>query len=405
MATFEYRAINPAGKMISGAMDGASRADVLAELDRAGFTPVSAVEAKGAPGAKRGWREQLTPEPSPEHVTGFTLDLAMLLQGGVPLNDALLILTQMEQRRWLVRLIEALHVEISGGKSFSQALALHPRQFPPVYIQTVAVAESAGRLEEALGDIAQERVRNERLRKSFVSAVAYPAFLVVAALGVMAFVLTFVIPQFEGALQGFRSKLSPSTTFVFDLSRWFRDNVDVIALSIAGALALVLAANRFTRGGNLFVRALARAPLTRTLLAHEMTVTFCRTLSILLANGVPITTALRLIRDVVRVPSAQASIEAAGGDVRQGMRLSDALARRAFLPAHVTQMLRVGEEAGRLADSAARIAGFYEAKLDASLKRLVAVLGPVLMVAVALLIAWLIVSVMTALTSINDLLV
>lgn len=405
MATFEYRAINPAGKMVSGAMDGGSPAEVLAELNRAGFTPISATPSKGAPGVKRSWREALTPEPSPEHITGFTLDLAMLLQGGVPLNDALLILTQMEQRRWLVKLIETLHVEISGGKSFSQALALHPRQFPPVYIQTVSVAESAGRLEAALGDIAEERVRNERLRKSFTSAVAYPAFLVVAALGVMAFVLLFVIPQFEGALQGFRSKLSPSTTFVFDLSRWFRENVDKIVMGAAGALALALAANRFARGGNLFVRALARLPLTGNLLGHELTVTFCRTLAILLSNGVPITTALRLIRDIVRLPSAAAAIDAAGGDVRQGMRLSDALAKRAFLPAHVTQMLRVGEESGRLADSASRIAGFYEAKLDVSLKRLVAVLGPVLMMGVALLIAWLIVSVMTALTSINDLLV
>lgn len=404
MATFEYRAINPAGKMIAGAMDGASRADVIAELGRAGFTPVSANEAK-ASGPTRTWREKLTPEPSAEHITGFTLDLAMLLEGGVPLNEGLLILTQMETRRWLVKLIETLHVEISGGKSFSQALALHPRQFPPIYIQTVAVAETAGRLEAALVDIAQERVRNERLKKSFISAIAYPAFLVVAALGVMTFVLMFVIPQFEGALQGFRSKLSPSTTFVFDLSRWFRDHFDILLTSIAGALALALGLNRFMRGGNLFIRALARLPLTKTLLGHELTVTFCRTLSILLANGVPITVAIRLIRDVVRIPSAAAAIDAAGGDLRQGMRLSDALAKRAFLPAHVTQMLRVGEESGRLADSAARIAGFYEAKLDVSLKRLVAVLGPTLMVAVALLIAWLIVSVMTALTSINDLLV
>lgn len=403
MATYEYRAINPAGKLVAGAMEGASRAEVLAELDRAGFTPVSASESDGR--EHRSWRDRLTPEPSPEHVTGFTLDLAMLLQGGVPLNDALLILTQMESRRWLVKLIEELHVEISGGKSFSQALALHPRLFPPVYIQTVAVAETAGRLDDALVDIAEERQRNERLRKSFIGAVAYPGFLVCAALCVMAFVLAFVIPQFEGALQGFRSKLSPSTLFVFDLSRSFRENIDLIVFCVVGVLASMLAISRFGRGGNLFVRMFAKLPLTGTLLRHELTVTVCRTLSILLANGVPITNALRLIRDIVRLPSAAVAIDGAIADVRQGARLSDALSKHAFLPAHVTQMLRVGEESGRLADSASRIAGFYEAKLDASLKRLVAVLGPVLMIGVALLIAWLIVSVMTALTSINDLLV
>lgn len=403
MALYEYRAINPAGRMVAGSMEGASRAEVLAELDRAGFTPVSASETSGKP--KRTWREQLTPEPSPEHITGFTLDLAMLLKGGVPLNDALLILTQMEKRRWLVKLIEALHVEIAGGKSFSQALALHPRSFPPVYVQTVQVAESAGRLEEALSDVATERSRNEKLKRSFTSAVAYPAFLFVAAIGVMAFVLMFVIPQFEGALQGFRSRLSPSTTFVFDLSRWFRDNVSYLVTGVAVALGAMLVLSRVGRGGNLFVRMFARMPLTGTLLNHELTVTFCRTLSILLANGVPITNALRLIRDIVRIPSAAAAIDAASADVRQGHRLSEALSRHAFLPAHVTQMLRVGEESGRLADSAARISSFYETKLETSLRRLVAVIGPVMMMLVAALVGWLIVSVMTALTSINDLLV
>ncbi|PZQ14146.1 MAG: secretion system protein [Ancylobacter novellus] len=403
MALFEYRALNPTGKMVTGSMEGSSRAEVLAELDRAGFTPVSATESDG--GKRRNWRELLTPDPSPEHITGFTLDLAMLLKGGVPLNQALAILTQMEQRRWLVRLIEELHAEIAGGKSFSQALALHPRSFPPVYVQTIAVAESAGRLEEALTDIATERQRNEKLKRSFTSAVAYPAFLVLAALGVMSFVLLFVIPQFEGALQGFRSRLSPSTTFVFDLSRWFRDNVDFILIGIAGTLGSLLLLSRLGRGGNLFVRLFARAPLTGTMLTHELTVTFCRTLAILLSNGVPISNALRLIRDIVRVPSAATAIDAAIADVRQGQRLSEALSKHAFLPAHVTQMLRVGEESGRLADSASRISGFYEAKLDASLRRLVAVIGPVMMMLVACLVGWLIVSVMTALTSINDLLV
>lgn len=403
MALFEYRAINPAGRMVAGSMEGASRAEVLAELDKAGFTPVSATETDGV--AKRGWREMLTPEPSPEHITGFTLDLAMLLKGGVALNEALLILTQMETRRWLVRLIEALHVEISGGKSFSQALSQHPRLFPAVYIQTVQVAESAGRLEEALSDIAIERQRNEKLKRSFTSAIAYPAFLAIAAIGVMSFVLMFVIPQFEGALQGFRSKLSPSTTFVFDLSRWFRDNVSLLVGGVVGVLVLGLLVGRLGRGGNVFVRLFARAPLTGTMLRHELTVTFCRTLAILLANGVPITNALRLIRDIVRIPSAAAAIDAAIADVRQGHRLSEALSKHAFLPAHVTQMLRVGEESGRLADSASRISSFYESKLENSLRRLVAVIGPVMMMLVACLVGWLIVSVMTALTSINDLLV
>ncbi|WP_271199923.1 type II secretion system F family protein [Methylopila turkensis] len=403
MATFEYRAVHPSGKMLAGAMEAASPAEVLDRLDRAGCTPIFAREAKA--GARRSWRELLTPEPPREHVTGFTLDLAMMLKGGVALDEALGILAEMESRRWLAALIRALRDELAAGKSLSAALALHPKAFPPVYVQTVAVAESAGRLEAALADLAAERQRGEKLRKKAASAVTYPAFLLVAALAVLCFVMLYVVPQFEGALMGFRSRLEPSTLFVFDLSRAFRTNLDLIGAGAAALLALGLVASRLSRQGSWLVRLLARLPLTRTILGYELAVAFCRTLSILLANGVPITTALKLVRDVVRPPQARAAIDLVIADVRQGDRVAASLARRAFLPAHVVQMLRVGEEAGQLADSAGRVATFYEVKLDAALGRLTAIVGPATMVVVACLVAWLIISVMSALVSINDLLV
>ncbi len=403
MTAFEYRAVNPGGKMLAGVMEAGSPREVLEHLERSGCTPIFARESRG--GQSRSWRERLTPEPSAEHITGFTLDLAMMLKGGVVLDEALQILADMESRRWLAKLIRALHAELSGGKSLSAVLAMHPRTFPPVYVQTIAVAESAGRLEAALSDLARERQRNEQLKRKFVSAVAYPAFLAVAAVGVLCFVLLYVVPQFEGALQGFRSRIAPSSLIVFDLSRAFRENVDLILIGAAGLLGLGLIAGRLTRGGSGIVRFLAWFPLTRTLMSYELTVTFCRTLAILLANGVAITVALRLVRDVVRQPAAREAIDLAIADVRQGDRVSAALTRRAFLPAHVTQMLRVGEEAGQIADSAGRVATFYEAKLEAALGRLTAVIGPAMMIVVACLIAWLIISVMTALISINDLLV
>jgi general secretion pathway protein F len=138
---------------------------------------------------------------------------------------------------------------------------------------------------------------------------------------------------------------------------------------------------------------------------YDVTLTFCRTLAILLQNSVDISTSLRLIRGVMRLPSAASEVDRVISDVRQGKRLSDALLPRTILPGHVVQMLRVGEEGGNLADSASRVAVFYEAKLDTALGRLTAIIGPAMMVGVSLLVAWLIISVMGALISVNDLLV
>ncbi len=108
-------------------MEAETRAEVIDNLERAGFTPISADETR--PERQGGWRELVTPEPRSEDITGFTLDLAMLLKGGVQLDEALAILAQMESRRWLKKLIHTLHTELSGGKSLSQVLTAHPKLF------------------------------------------------------------------------------------------------------------------------------------------------------------------------------------------------------------------------------------------------------------------------------------
>lgn len=403
MARFQYKALNTAGKPTDGVMEAASPAEVARALGEAGFTPISAKPLGSGDG--RTWRERLTPDPRPEEITAFTLDLAMLLDGGVALDEALVILTQMETRRWLVRLVRSLHAEISGGRSFSAVLADHPALFPPLYVKMVEVAEMSGRLANALASIANERQRREALRKRLVGAVAYPMFLAVAAIGVLFFVLLYIIPQFEGAIEGFRDRIDGSALFVFELSERVRAVSGFILPTLIGCLVVFLLAKRALAGRSLGLELLSRLPFTRPLVGYSLTLTFCRTLSILLANGVDISTSLRLIRGLSRVPGAAQTIDAVLADVRQGRRLSAALAQRPLLPAHVVQMLRVGEEAGSLPESAARVSVFYEAKLDTALARFTAVLGPVLMMGVSLLIGWLIISIMSALMSINDLLV
>lgn len=403
MSLFAYRAINASGRLLAGTMEAETRAEVIDNLERAGFTPISADETK--PERQGGWRELLTPEPRSEDITGFTLDLAMLLKGGVQLDEALAILAQMESRRWLKKLIHTLHTELSGGKSLSQVLTAHPKLFPPIFVKMVEVAETTGRLEEALTSIARERQRTENLRKKFISSISYPLFLVFAASGVLVFVLAYIIPQFEKAIAGFRDKLDPSALRVFELSRIFRENLDVIGGGVIGLLAVFILAGRLGRGGSFWLTLMARLPVTRTVITYDLTLTFCRTLAILVKNGVDISTSLRLIRGVVRLPAAGAEIDKVIADVRQGRRLSESLSRRTLLPGHVVQMIRVGEESGNLGDSTDRIAGFYEAKLDSALGRVTAIIGPAMMIGVSLLVAWLIISVMTALISINDLLV
>lgn len=403
MPSFTYRAIDPGGRIHSGVMDGGSPAEILEELDRAGLVPIAALTAAGGR-ARRDWRQWLTPQPRGEEVTALTLDIVMLLKGGVTLSQSLLLLTQMGAGRWQKQVLRDLHAALAGGNSFSQALSEHPRLFPPIYVKMVEVAEATGRLEEALTTLAEERQRTERLRKRLVGAISYPVFLILAALGAMTFIFVYVIPQFETALEGFKDKLDPSALLVFDASAFLRHNGEAILVALAALVLGLFVVSRVTARHRLGLRLAFRVPVLRTLFLYEGTLTFCRTLAVLVSNGIDISTTLRLLRDVVRLPTLSREIDAVIADVRKGQRLSQSLATRGVLPAHVVQVLRVGEEAGDLADSARRVAGFYEMRLDAALGRAIAIIGPATMMVVSVMIAWLIISVMTALMSVNDLL-
>ena len=402
MPSFTFEALDSAGRRMTGTMEGETSAAVLSELDRAGYLPIKATPARS--GSRRGWREMLTPEPKSEDVTALTLDIVMLLEGGVTLSEALGLLAEMGGGRWRRTVLGELRRSLSVGKPFSKALAEHPRLFPPLYLKMVEVAETTGRLTEALQSLAEERQRVERLRKRVLGAIAYPAFLILSALSATTFIFLYIIPQFEVALEGYRDKVDPTALMVFNASAFLRTHLQQIGMGLGLVVLAGLLLSRLGQGRSLWLGLASRIPVLKTVLAYDTTVRFCRTLAVLLGNDVDISSALRLLRSLIQVPAAAQRMESVIGDVRRGRRLCEALATHPFLPGHVVQMLRVGEESGHLPDSARRVSVFYEARLDTAYTRVIAVIGPATMMVVSVLIAWLIISVMTALMSVNDLL-
>jgi general secretion pathway protein F len=268
----------------------------------------------------------------------------------------------------------------------------------------VEVAEVAGTLDETLKVIAHERSRGELLRRRITSAMTYPAFLAFAATGVLIFVLMGIIPEFERALAGLQSQGEGSTEMVFALSRSLRANADLFGLIGVLAMVGVLLIVRSRSAKALFMRLIGRVPGIRQVVRFEQAVSFCATLGTLSRSGVGYFHILASDPRSDARCALRAKIDQLVSSVRQGHRLSEGLLEHDILPIYAVHMLRVGEESGELDSAAIRIAGFYEEKLDRSLTRLTGILGPAIMILVSLLIAWLIVSVITALLSVNDLL-
>jgi general secretion pathway protein F len=401
MPKFRYRALDATGQMVIGVIDAPSNQAVLPELEKISVLPI---EISDVVEQRRSLRQLFSRGPTREEITGFSEDLSTLIKAGVTLDRALLILSETGARPAVGKLMRDLHHGISGGHSLAEAVSAHPAIFPRTYVKMVEVAEVAGTLDETLKVVAHERRRGENLRRRITSAIAYPAFLIVAATGVLIFVLISVIPEFERALTGFQQELQGSTEFVFAMSRFLRAHTGLLAGGAALLLLAGLLAARSRAGKAFFMGALARIPGIREIVRHEQAVSFCATLGTLTRSGVDITASLRLIRDLMRDRRSAEKIDRVVASVRQGHRLSDALLEVEFLPSYAVHMLRVGEESGELDSAAMRIASFYEGRLDRALTRLTSVLGPAIMILVAMLVAWLIISVITALLSMNDLL-
>ena len=399
MPKFRYRALDSSGQLVAGVIEAASHAAVLPELEKISFLPVE-IQDESQP-SSFSLRSLFARKPTREEISGISEDLATLIKGGVTLDRALLILSETGVRPAVGNLMRDLHREISAGHSLAEAVSQHPDLFPKTFAKMVEVAEVAGTLDETLRVIAHERRRGENLRRRISSALAYPAFLIVAATGVLFFVLIGIIPEFERALAGFQSP--EQQPFIFHLSRAVRAHTDTLIIIGIAVLTVLFFAVRSRAVKSLFLRALGRIPGVRGLVQYEQTVVFCATLGTLSHSGVDISSGLRLIRDLMRDNRSAEKIDKVVASVRQGHRLSEALLEVNILPPYAVHMLRVGEESGELDSAAMRIAAFYEVRLDRALTRLTGILGPAIIMLVSSMIAWLIISVITALLSVNDL--
>jgi len=369
------------------------------ELKKLGYTVLDT--AAGKSGAKKGKSFlSFRPPVGRKEITVFLRELSLVLRAGLTLDDALLLLAG-EEGAGLAAIVRDLRAAITAGASFGDALQRYPRLFGPDLVAMVRVAEATGNLDSVLEAVGEERARNERLVDKVSSALRYPAVLLVIAVGVLSFFLIYVVPQFASVLRDFGQAPSGFVGTVLATSDFFVANSTTMAVTLVTVVAVVVFALRFPKVRLAAQRRINKMPGLRGILELRRTVMFCSSLSTLLANGVTLTAALRVLVDL---PGALAAgLDNVVENVRRGGRLVDALARINYVPPLAVKMLRVGEESGELATVARRTAEFYEAKLSDRLDRLAGVVGPAAIVAIAGIVGTLIVSILSALLSVNQL--
>src|ERR1700692_2688088 len=392
--------MNSNGELVSGAIAAPAPGDVAARIERLGLVLVDSVTLEEGGSARSAF--SLFNKPKAEDVTIFTRDLALLLRAGARINDGLELLAADADFGRLRPVVADIRSHVVAGESFAEALARHERLFPAMYVALIRVGEASGSLDQVLEVLADERTRTEALKRRLGEAIRYPLFVLGAAGCVLLFFLTFVLPQFASVLQDFGAKVDPIILTFLNFSTFLRNNSDLVLAILAGAIAaswLLLRQQGVRRG---ITNALSRLPAMRQGMMFCRTSLFCRNLGLLLGSGVNLTTTLRILVDMMSSTGPSVVWTDAADRVRPGAKLSDALSDTKALTSMADPMLRTGAEHGPLPMLASRVAEFYEAKLQRTLDRVVGIAGPAAIITISIVVGGLIVSVMTALLSVSQ---
>jgi general secretion pathway protein F len=383
MPNYRYRALNSNGELVSGAIAAAAPGDVAQRIERLGLVLVDNVTLEEGGGSARSIFSVFN-KPKAEDVTIFTRDLALLLRAGARINDGLELLAADRDFGRLRPLVADIRSHVIAGESFAEALSRHEALFPAMYVALIRVGEASGSLDQVLQVLADERSRTEALKRRLGDAIRYPVFVLGAAGCVLLFFLTFVLPQFASVLQDFGAKVDPIILTFLNLSTLLRNNSDavlaVVAIVIAGSW-LSLRQEGVRRG---ISNTLTRLPAIRDVMMSYRTSLFCRNLGLLLGSGVNLTTTLRILVDMMGSVGPSTVWSAAADRVRHGAKLSDALSDTQALPAMAVRMLRLGDETGQLP------------------MLVVGIAGPAAIIVISIVVGGLIVSVMTALMSVSQ---
>ncbi len=335
-------------------------------------------------------------------VAVFTRQLASLLAGGMNLAPALTALIEQYAGQPMGHLVAALQKQVQSGQSLSDALAGYPRLFNRLYVSLVQAGQAGGQLDRTLEHVADLLESRAQLASQVRAALVYPAVMACAAAGVVAFLLSYVIPGISEIFLELDRPLPAITRLLVSISVFCRDGFWFI---VAGIVAIVLAGRYWfnTQQGRLWWdQWKLRLPLIGPLCMQAETIRFCRTLGILLESGVGILPALSLVREVVQNRYLSAALEPLRQAIGDGQSLAGALKQSGLLAPIVHHTIAVGEMSGQVEAGLERMAGIYEEQLQRQVRTLTTLLEPVIMIVMGVVVGFIVLAMLLPIFEINQ---
>jgi general secretion pathway protein F len=396
MPTFAYRAVDAGGRRSRGQLSAATVAAVARELEGRGLLLLDVREQRAAATASAG----RVPFRRRQAVLEFTRAVAALLPAGMPLPRALraAVATAPASAR---DVFEAVAARVERGDELHAALAEHPRWFSPLYAGMVRAGEKSGALDDAFVRLAAHLERDAELRSKLVSMSIYPAMLALVGLASVLVLVLFVLPRFADLLLSAGATLPRSTDLILTVAVGARESWRELLLVPAALLVAWVWTGTTVAGRSVRSRVLMRLPLVGAWRRQALAASFARMTGELLAGGAPLLAALADARDCTDDPGARAEVERIRSRVREGSPLNGAIAERGLFPDVLVQLVRLGEEAGRLSDFLVKAADLLERRTERAVERLVAIAEPAMIVLFGGLVALVALALLQAIYGVN----
>jgi general secretion pathway protein F len=403
MPLYFYKVVNQQGKIEQGIRETVNENKLLLELQGQGLIPIKISISK--PTSLLGFRVGVSkPKLSTKDIVKFTSELATLVESGLPLDRSLTILIQLTEDNLKLNAV-ALNVleRIKAGKSLADSLEMENDVFSKFYLNMIRAGEMGGDLGGVLHKLFDYLERSQALKEKVTTALIYPGVLLIMSIVSILVMLTFVVPQFRDMFESAGQALPLPTQIVVAVADAIRNDWWIVLLVVIVIWQLIKwqLANPLRKQD--FDGYLLKIPLFGEIILIKEVAVFTRTLGTLLGNGVSILKSMVIVKEIIINKVLIELVDKAEMQVKEGKNLSIALAKLELFPKLAIQMIKMGEETGRLEEMLIKVADIYDKQLSNSIQRMLALLEPVLIIFLGLMIGGIIVSILLAILSVNDL--
>lgn len=419
MASFYYRAVSAAGQWKEGTCEGATEKAVAQELQAMGLAPVyvglsSEGSARGGSwwetflgGGEAGSRSDIRWPWVGNRITRqdrllFTQELATLLNAGVPLDRAFSICAELTEKEAFRRLVGDVLRQVRAGKSLADALEAQGKVFSRLYVNMVRAGQASGALHLVFERLAGFEAAAAEWRSQILSALIYPVLLTAVAIASLAVLMNFVVPRFAQVFESTGLPMPLPTYWLLETSKLLQRYGWIALLALIAGGIFFRRAIETPAGRERWDRFLLQLPLVGELVRKAETARFARTMSTLVAGSVPLVQALGIVREVIGNRVMAGSLERVAQGVKRGEGLAAPVRQTGVFPPLASHLLLVGEETGRLDLTFEQVAGIYDKETQVAVRRLTALFEPVVILGMGLAVGVIVLSLLLAITSIND---